>query len=81
MIAVTERSSQEMKYPKANGTKTRTQNPDRGPAVEPLVCLPPVCLGAGYRIPSFSPRRSFARLSASRRARVSSRLAMPIQIS
>lgn len=34
-----------------------------------------------YRIPSLSPRRSFVRLSARRRARVASRLAIPIQTS
>ena len=90
MIAVTERRTQEMKYPKANGTKTRTQNPNRGLAAEPLVFATPEsrrsgraesASASGYRIPSFSPRRSSVRLSASRRARVSSRFAMPTQTS
>ena len=95
MIAVTERSSQETKYPKANGAKTRTQNPNRGivPAGEPLVFVTPDVAAPGeagrcgkragtdYRIPSFSPRRRSARLSVRRRARVSSRLAMPTQTS
>lgn len=84
-----------MKYPKAKGAKTRAQKPNRGrvPDGEPLVFatpdspLPGQPGGAGgapapgYRIPSFSPRRSSVRLSARRRARVSSRFAIPIHTS
>ena len=95
MIAVTERSSQEMKYPNANGTKTRTQNPIRrlDPVLEPLVLpysevfvrgMAGGCeerTGTVYRIPSRSPRRRSARLSARRRPRVSSRLAIPTHTS
>ena len=95
MIAVTERSSQEMKYAKANGTKTRIQNPERGldPSAEPFVCLSPEAPSPSdqgdrrtvsapvQRIPSFSPRRRRSRLSARRRARVSSRLAIPTHTS
>lgn len=84
-----------MKYPNANGAKTRAQKPNRGsvPAGEPLVLTTPgsprpgrpggggSAPSSGYRIPSFSPRRSSARLSARRRARVSSRFAIPTQTS
>ena len=84
-----------MKYPKANGAKTRAQNANGevAPAGEPFVSLLRMRCAQGcrevrevrrhrvYRIPSFSPRRSSARLSARRWARVSFRLAMPTQTS